>query len=114
MTNSDPSSEKSVKSKSSKPLAVELKNVSKVFSGPGRGEGVMHAVKGVDLQIKQGEFFTMLGPSGCGKTTTLRMIAGFEFPTSGEILLNGDLSNEVPPYKRAVNTVFQNYALFPH
>jgi spermidine/putrescine transport system ATP-binding protein len=97
-----------------KPLAVELKNVSKVFSGPGRGEGVMHAVKGVDLQIKQGEFFTMLGPSGCGKTTTLRMIAGFEFPTSGEVYLNGDLSNEVPPYKRAVNTVFQNYALFPH
>jgi spermidine/putrescine transport system ATP-binding protein len=74
----------------------------------------MHAVKGVDLQIKQGEFFTMLGPSGCGKTTTLRMIAGFEFPTSGEIFLNGELSNEVPPYKRAVNTVFQNYALFPH
>jgi spermidine/putrescine transport system ATP-binding protein len=97
-----------------KPLAVELKNVSKVFSGPGRGEGMMHAVKGVDLQIKQGEFFTMLGPSGCGKTTTLRMIAGFEFPTSGEIYLNGDFSNEVPPYKRAVNTVFQNYALFPH
>ncbi|MBX3002332.1 MAG: ABC transporter ATP-binding protein [Anaerolineales bacterium] len=74
----------------------------------------MHAVKGVDLQIKQGEFFTMLGPSGCGKTTTLRMIAGFEFPTSGEIYLNGELSNEVPPYKRAVNTVFQSYALFPH
>ncbi len=74
----------------------------------------MHAVKGVDLQIKQGEFFTMLGPSGCGKTTTLRMIAGFEFPTSGDIYLNGELSNEVPPYKRAVNTVFQSYALFPH
>ncbi|UYN90776.1 MAG: ABC transporter ATP-binding protein [Anaerolineales bacterium] len=74
----------------------------------------MHAVKGVDLQIKQGEFFTMLGPSGCGKTTTLRMIAGFEFPTSGDIFLNGELSNDVPPYKRAVNTVFQSYALFPH
>ncbi|MCL4257573.1 MAG: ABC transporter ATP-binding protein [Anaerolineales bacterium] len=74
----------------------------------------MHAVKGVDLQIKQGEFFTMLGPSGCGKTTTLRMIAGFEFPTSGDIYLNGELSNDVPPYKRAVNTVFQSYALFPH
>jgi len=99
---------------SMKPLAVELKNVSKVFSGVGRGEGLMHAVKGVDLQIKQGEFFTMLGPSGCGKTTTLRMIAGFEFPTSGDIYLNGEHSNEVPPYKRAVNTVFQSYALFPH
>jgi spermidine/putrescine transport system ATP-binding protein len=60
-----------------KPLAVELKNVSKVFTGPGRGEGVHHAVNGVDLQIRQGEFFTMLGPSGCGKTTTLRIIAGF-------------------------------------
>ena len=97
-----------------KPLAVELKNVSKVFSGAGRGEGLMHAVKGVDLEIKQGEFFTMLGPSGCGKTTTLRMIAGFEFPTSGDIFLNGQLSNDVPPYKRPVNTVFQSYALFPH
>lgn len=97
-----------------KPFAVELKNVSKVFSGPGRSEKTMAAVKSVDLQIRQGEFFTMLGPSGCGKTTTLRMIAGFEFPTSGEIYLSGVLSNEIPPYKRAVNTVFQNYALFPH
>lgn len=97
-----------------KPFAVELKNVSKTFSGPGRGEKTHAAVSSVDLQIKQGEFFTMLGPSGCGKTTTLRMIAGFEFPTSGEVYLNGELSNEVPPYKRAVNTVFQNYALFPH
>ncbi|MEX1071294.1 MAG: ABC transporter ATP-binding protein, partial [Anaerolineales bacterium] len=97
-----------------KPFAVELKNVSKVFSGVGRGEKAMSAVKSVDLQIKQGEFFTMLGPSGCGKTTTLRMIAGFEFPTGGEVYLNGELSNEIPPYKRAVNTVFQNYALFPH
>lgn len=97
-----------------KPFAVELKNVSKIFSGPGRGAGPQAAVNSVDLQIKQGEFFTMLGPSGCGKTTTLRMIAGFEFPTSGEVHLNGVLSNDVPPYKRQVNTVFQNYALFPH
>jgi spermidine/putrescine transport system ATP-binding protein len=97
-----------------KPFAVELKNVSKVFSGPGRGEGTHAAVNSVDLQIKQGEFFTMLGPSGCGKTTTLRMIAGFEFPTSGEVYLSDELSNDVPPYKRSVNTVFQNYALFPH
>jgi spermidine/putrescine transport system ATP-binding protein len=97
-----------------KPFAVELKNVSKMFSGPGRGAGQQAAVSSVDLQIKQGEFFTMLGPSGCGKTTTLRMIAGFEFPTSGEVYLNGVLSNDVPPYKRQVNTVFQNYALFPH
>jgi spermidine/putrescine transport system ATP-binding protein len=97
-----------------KPFAVELKNVSKVFGGPGRDEGTHAAVNSVDLQIKQGEFFTMLGPSGCGKTTTLRMIAGFEFPTSGEVYLSGELSNDVPPYKRSVNTVFQNYALFPH
>ncbi len=97
-----------------KPFAVELKNVSKVFSGANRGDKALAAVNSVDLQIKAGEFFTMLGPSGCGKTTTLRMIAGFEFPTQGEIYLNGVLSNEIPPYKRAVNTVFQNYALFPH
>jgi spermidine/putrescine transport system ATP-binding protein len=97
-----------------KPLAVELKNVSKIFSGATRGQKQLAAVNSIDLQIKQGEFFTMLGPSGCGKTTTLRMIAGFEFPTSGEIYLSGVLSNEIPPYKRAVNTVFQNYALFPH
>lgn len=97
-----------------KPFAVELKNVSKVFSGASRDDKKLAAVNSVDLQIKQGEFFTMLGPSGCGKTTTLRMIAGFEYPTQGEIYLNGVLSNEIPPYKRAVNTVFQNYALFPH
>jgi spermidine/putrescine transport system ATP-binding protein len=97
-----------------KPFAVELKNVSKVFSGVGRGEKSLAAVNGVDLQIRQGEFFTLLGPSGCGKTTTLRIIAGFEFPTRGEVYLNGELSNEIPPYKRPVNTVFQNYALFPH
>jgi spermidine/putrescine transport system ATP-binding protein len=97
-----------------KPLAIELKSVSKTYSAIGRGEKAMAAVKSVDLQIRQGEFFTLLGPSGCGKTTTLRMIAGFEFPTSGEIHLNGELVNNLPPYKRAVNTVFQNYALFPH
>ncbi len=97
-----------------KPYAVELKQVSKVFSGLLRGEKNMAAVNNVDLQIQQGEFFTLLGPSGCGKTTTLRIIAGFEFPSSGEVYLNGELSNNLPPYKRPVNTVFQNYALFPH
>ncbi len=72
------------------------------------------AVAGVDLTIPPGEFFTMLGPSGCGKTTTLRLIAGFERPDDGRILLDGtDLSN-TPPHKRDVNTVFQSYALFPH
>src|SRR6516225_2215514 len=61
-----------------------------------------------------GEFFTLLGPSGCGKTTTLRMIAGFEVPTSGRIMLDGEDVARVPPHKRSVNTVFQSYALFPH
>jgi spermidine/putrescine transport system ATP-binding protein len=72
------------------------------------------AVDGIDLQIPGGEFFSLLGPSGCGKTTTLRMIAGFEQPTSGEILLDGTDVAYTPPHQRNVNTVFQNYALFPH
>jgi putative spermidine/putrescine transport system ATP-binding protein len=72
------------------------------------------AVAGIDLEIAAGEFFTMLGPSGSGKTTTLRMIAGFEDPTSGAIELAGEDVSGVPPYDRAVNTVFQDYALFPH
>jgi putative spermidine/putrescine transport system ATP-binding protein len=72
------------------------------------------AVAGIDLEIAPGEFFTMLGPSGSGKTTTLRMIAGFEDPSSGAIELAGEDVSDVPPYDRAVNTVFQDYALFPH
>jgi len=72
------------------------------------------AVDAIDLDMPPGEFFTLLGPSGCGKTTTLRMIAGFEQPTSGKILLDGTDVARVPPHKRSVNTVFQNYALFPH
>jgi putative spermidine/putrescine transport system ATP-binding protein len=72
------------------------------------------AVAGIDLEIHAGEFFTMLGPSGSGKTTTLRMIAGFEDPTAGTIELGGQDVSGVPPYERAVNTVFQDYALFPH
>ncbi|HEY6836691.1 MAG TPA: ABC transporter ATP-binding protein [Gaiellaceae bacterium] len=72
------------------------------------------AVDAIDLHMPPGEFFTMLGPSGCGKTTTLRMIAGFEQPTSGKIVLDGNDVARVPPHKRSVNTVFQNYALFPH
>ena len=74
----------------------------------------MVAVAGIDLEIRAGEFFTMLGPSGSGKTTTLRMIAGFEDPTSGTIELAGVDVSGVPPYERAINTVFQDYALFPH
>ncbi len=72
------------------------------------------AVDGVDISMPGGEFFTLLGPSGCGKTTTLRMIAGFERPTSGRIVLDGVDMAQVPPHRRNVNTVFQSYALFPH
>jgi spermidine/putrescine transport system ATP-binding protein len=72
------------------------------------------AVDGIDIEMPPGEFFTLLGPSGCGKTTTLRMIAGFERPTSGRILLDGQRRRAVPPHQRNVNTVFQSYALFPH
>jgi spermidine/putrescine transport system ATP-binding protein len=72
------------------------------------------AVDGIDLQVASGEFFSLLGPSGCGKTTTLRMIAGFELPTSGEIRLDGEDMAARPAHKRNVNTVFQSYALFPH
>ncbi|MDY6874958.1 MAG: ABC transporter ATP-binding protein [Chloroflexota bacterium] len=76
--------------------------------------GQVRAVNGVNIEINQGEFVTLLGPSGCGKTTTLRLIAGFEFPTSGRILLDGEAINDVPPNKRPMAMVFQNYALFPH
>src|SRR5690606_1087953 len=72
------------------------------------------AVDGISLHIPAGEFFTLLGPSGCGKTTTLRLLAGFERPDSGQILLDGDDMAQTPPHRRRVNTVFQNYALFPH
>ncbi len=71
------------------------------------------AVDGIDLDLPAGEFFSLLGPSGCGKTTTLRMIAGFERPDSGQILLDGRDMARTPPHKRKVNTVFQSYALFP-
>ncbi len=88
-------------------IAIELRDVVKRF-------GEVVAVDHIGLQIADGEFFSMLGPSGCGKTTTLRMIAGFEFPSSGEILLNGRSIGNTPPFQRNVNTVFQSYALFPH
>ena len=86
---------------------VQLLNVVKNF-------GSFKAVKNISLDIKQGEFLTLLGPSGCGKTTTLRMIAGFEEPTSGRIMLEGRPVEDKQPHERNVNTVFQNYALFPH
>ncbi|HKB31775.1 MAG TPA: ABC transporter ATP-binding protein [Streptosporangiaceae bacterium] len=91
--------------------AIELTNVSKDFHAHGE---VVTAVRGVDLAIRQGEFFSMLGPSGCGKTTTMRMIAGFEECTTGSVFLYGRDVTGVPPNKRDVNMVFQSYALFPH
>ena len=91
--------------------AIELVGVEKAFTGGGHD---VRAVEHVDLRIAEGEFFSLLGPSGCGKTTTLRMIAGFEEPTGGQILLHGRDMVGVPPFRRDVNMVFQQYALFPH
>ena len=88
---------------------IELRHISKVYSDNG-----FKAVDDFNLEVKRGDFVTFLGPSGCGKTTTLRMIAGFEMPTSGEILLNGEDISQLPANKRPINTVFQRYALFPH
>lgn len=88
---------------------IELRHVMKQYEDNG-----FIAVEDFNLDVKKGEFVTFLGPSGCGKTTTLRMIAGFELPTSGEILLNGRSITNLPPYERPINTVFQRYALFPH
>src|SRR3954463_14510434 len=77
-------------------------------------EGGSIAVDGIDVEIASGEFFSLLGPSGCGKTTTLRMLAGFEQPSAGQILIDGVDVAQTPAHKRPVNTVFQSYALFPH
>ncbi|HEY9604062.1 MAG TPA: ABC transporter ATP-binding protein [Allocoleopsis sp.] len=88
-------------------LDVELRKVFKVFNGE-------TAVRGVDLDIRRGEFFSILGPSGCGKTTTLRLVAGFDAPSAGEVLIQGQPMNQIPPHRRPVNTVFQSYALFNH
>jgi putative spermidine/putrescine transport system ATP-binding protein len=89
------------------PVAVRLEGLTKMY-------GDVTAVAGIDLEIGKGEFFSLLGPSGSGKTTTLRMIAGFELPSSGRVLLDGRDVSQLPPYERDVNTVFQDYALFPH
>ncbi len=92
---------------SSTTVAVGIHNMTKRF-------GEVVAVDSIDLEIDDGEFFALLGPSGCGKTTTLRMIAGLDFPTEGSLRIFGDEVGTLPPNKRPVNTVFQNYALFPH
>ncbi len=89
------------------PFDIEFRGVTKRF-------GSLTAVNDIDLQVRKGEFLSLLGPSGCGKTTSLRLIAGFEQPNEGEILIGGVDAVGIPPYKRDVNTVFQAYALFPH
>ncbi|NDD29617.1 MAG: ABC transporter ATP-binding protein [Proteobacteria bacterium] len=92
----------------------ELLRPAVVLEGVHRRFGSVAAVNGLDLAIGEGEFFSFLGPSGCGKTTTLRLIAGFETPDAGRILLQGQEIQHLPPYRRNVNTAFQSYALFPH
>src|SRR3954454_10396530 len=87
--------------------SVELREVSKRF-------GDFTAVDSLNLDLSRGEFFTLLGPSGCGKTTTLRMIAGFERPSGGQIQIEGEAVAALPPHRRPTTTVFQSYALFPH
>jgi len=93
-------------------FAVELRDVVKQFITPEGNQ--LNAVDHVTMQIKNGEFFSMLGSSGCGKTTSLRMIAGFEWPTEGEVYIEGESMGHTPPFQRKVNTVFQSYALFQH
>jgi iron(III) transport system ATP-binding protein len=92
---------------------LSLENLVKDFVGRG-GEGIVRAVDHATVHIEQGEFVTLLGPSGCGKTTTLRLIAGFEFPTEGRIVLDGEVINNQPPNQRDMAMVFQSYAIFPH
>ncbi len=92
-------------------IMVHAEGVTKTF---GQGAGKITALDDVTVDIRKNEFFTLLGPSGCGKTTLLRLIAGFELPDHGQILLDGQEIGHLPPYKRPVNTVFQSYALFPH
>ena len=93
-------------------FAVEMQDVLKQFVTP--EGGILNAVNHVTMQIRDGEFFSLLGPSGCGKTTSLRMIAGFELPTDGKIFIHGKEMSQVPAFQRPINTVFQQYALFPH
>ncbi len=94
-------------------MFLELNQISKHF--PGREGGAdVRAVDDVSVNIERGQFVTLLGPSGCGKTTTLRLIAGFEFPTQGQIVLDGQVINELPPNRRDMAMVFQSYAIFPH
>src|SRR5699024_303300 len=95
-------------------IKLKLEDIVKVFPSRNKKNDVFNAVDNVSLDFKEGELTTLLGPSGCGKTTTLRMLAGFEFPTSGNVVIDGDNITNQPPNKRDIGMVFQNYALFPH
>lgn len=90
-----------------KDILIDLKDISKSF-------GEMKVIENINLYVKKNEFLTLLGPSGCGKTTILRMIGGFEKPTSGDVIFDGEVINDMPAHKRPINTIFQKYALFPH
>lgn len=95
-------------------MSVRLVDIRKEFPDPQREGGKTVAVKDMNLEIRDGEFVTLLGPSGCGKTTSLRMIAGFEIPTSGQVWIGDTMVNDIPPNKRDTTMVFQSYAIFPH
>ncbi len=95
-------------------MSVALENVTKVFDDPQRPGGAVTAVDGVSLQVQEGELVTLLGPSGCGKTTALRMVAGFETPTAGRVLIGERDVSHLPPHARNTAMVFQSYAIFPH
>ena len=99
---------------SAKPAPHVKENAIISFKGVTKRFGKMVAVDNVNLDVREGEFFALLGPSGCGKTTLLRMLAGFETPSEGKILIDGKDVAALPPNKRPVNMVFQNYAVFPH
>lgn len=105
---------KNRKRQSKMTAGIILQSVSCIFPGTGKAAREVRAVDNINLEIKSGEFFTLLGPSGSGKTTCLRIIGGFTLPTSGKIFIGDDDVTLVPPYARPVNTVFQDYALFPH
>jgi iron(III) transport system ATP-binding protein len=95
-------------------MSVRLVNISKIFPSPDHPHKQVVAVKGVDLEVNDGEMVTLLGPSGCGKTTTLRIISGFEMPTTGDVWIEGKKVNDLPPNRRDTSMVFQSYAIFPH
>jgi len=95
-------------------MSVKLVKITKIFGDEGKEQKKVVAVDNVSFEVKEGEMVTILGPSGCGKTTVLRIIAGFETPTIGEVWISGKMVNNIPPNKRDTSMVFQSYAIFPH